>query len=100
MRTGIFPPIHISALLLVVVLCLAGASAGDSETSQGPTLAAAETSKDASSVKSSTFDPIGKSFGDFVLESQRAYAAGDYDRVILLMNWVLAHGIDTNKAAV
>ena len=98
MRTGILPPIHISALWLVPVLCLTAAYVADGETAQG-LLVAAETSKDASSVKSSTFDPKGKSFGDFLLESQRAYAAGDYDRVILLMNWVLAHGIDTNKAA-
>ena len=96
MRNGIFPSIRIrssSGLFLIAALWL-------SATPKSTTFASSTTSKDASSLKSADFDPKGKSFGDFILEAQRAYAAGDYDRVIDLMNWVLAHGIDTDRAAI
>jgi tetratricopeptide (TPR) repeat protein len=43
----------------------------------------------------SRFDPVGKSFLDLVLEGQRAFEAGEYDRVILLMNYALT--LDLNK---
>src|SRR5690348_17292893 len=103
MKNGIFSPIWIrccSGLFLIAALWLSGTPTASCQKPKSATFALSATFKDASGLKSSGFDPKGKSFGDFILEAQRAYAAGDYDRVIDLMNWVLAHGIDNSKAAI
>ena len=45
------------------------------------------------------FDPVGKSYGDLLLEGKRAFTAGEYDHVIQLMNFALTLEITRQQAA-
>jgi tetratricopeptide (TPR) repeat protein len=49
--------------------------------------------------QSQAFDPVGKSYGDLLLEGKRAFTAGEYDRVIQLMNYALTLEITRQQAA-
>lgn len=48
---------------------------------------------------SNKFEPAGKSFTDLILENKRAFAAGDYERMISLMNQALRLNINPQQAA-
>ena len=83
-----------SALLAALSLSL-------SLTAIAPDCHAAEGAKPQSrqNSQSEAFNPIGKSYGDLMLEAKRAFDAGEYDRVIQLMNFALTLEINRQQAA-
>lgn len=48
---------------------------------------------------SQIYNPVGKSYGDLLLEGKRAFTAGEYERVIQVMNFALTLEITHQQAA-
>lgn len=99
-----FPQIRIRrdrALRLLAALVTTTELIADSATAQTSTTSPAispRTKSDAPATNAS-FDPVGKSFIDFLWEAKRAFDAREYDRVIQLMDYALTLEINRSQAA-
>lgn len=81
----------ITTTLFVVSLAI-GAQPDASQSSSSP-------SRPSESSKRSSFDPIGKSYGDLMLEAKRLFEAGEYDHAIQLLDFALTLEINRQQAA-